>query len=231
MISKEFNPSLFSPYYFVRKGLLSAMQKYSPLLRGNLLDFGCGSKPYKTLFNVDQYTGVDFENEGHPHDNENIDVFYDGKNIPFADNTFDSILCSEVVEHIFNLPEIIKELNRVLKVGGKILITCPFAWKEHELPHDYARYTLYALRDLLEKQGFKIVIQDKSGNFIHVITQLITLYFFDTFYSKVSKVPVINFIFSFCFFFLPNSVGVFFDSITPVKKQFYLNNIIVAEKS
>ena len=45
-------------------------------LNGVLLDFGCGSKPYSSLFKVDEYNGVDFENEGHPHDNEQIDIFF-----------------------------------------------------------------------------------------------------------------------------------------------------------
>ena len=53
------------------------------------MDFGCGSKPYKSLFNVEEYLGVDYYNEGHPHENEQIDVFYDGKNLPFPDNYFD----------------------------------------------------------------------------------------------------------------------------------------------
>jgi len=230
MNKKEFNPGLLHPYYFIRKGLFRSMQKYSSLLNGRLLDFGCGSKPYRSLFKVDEYVGVDFENEGHPHDNEQIDVFYDGKSLPFPDNSFDSVLTSEVFEHIFNLPDIIKELSRVLRPGGKILITCPFLWKEHELPHDYARYTLFALRDMLHNNGFTTRVSDKSGNFIQVITQLTVLYFFDTFYSKVQRIPIIKNIFEFIFFFGFNVIGFVADKILPTKKQVYFNNIIVAEK-
>lgn len=154
MVSKEFNPSLFHPYYFIRSRLLRSVKEHAGNLNGRLLDFGCGSKPYKKFFIVNEYIGVDFVNEGHPHDNEQIDVYYDGKTIPFPDNSFDSILCSEVFEHIFNLPQILVELNRVLKHGGRILITCPFVWKEHELPHDYARYTLFCVKRFIEKKRF-----------------------------------------------------------------------------
>lgn len=230
MVSKEFNPSLFHPYYFIRSRLLRSVKEHAGNLNGRLLDFGCGSKPYKKFFIVNEYIGVDFVNEGHPHDNEQIDVYYDGKTIPFPDNSFDSILCSEVFEHIFNLPQILVELNRVLKHGGRILITCPFVWKEHELPHDYARYTLFALKDLLKKNGFIIQTAEKSGNFIQVISQLIVLYFFDTGYSKVEKIPVVKQIFEFLFIFLPNLFGSIMDKVLPSKNQLYFNNIIVAIK-
>lgn len=230
MISKEFNPSFFHPYYFIRSRLLRSVKVHAHNLKGRLLDFGCGSKPYKDLFSVDEYIGIDFVNEGHPHDNEQIDVYYDGKTIPFPENSFDSILCSEVFEHVFNLPEILAELNRVLKPGGKILITCPFVWKEHELPHDYARYTLFALKDLLQKNGFEVKTSEKSGNFIQVISQLTVLYLFDAGYSKVNKIPVIRHVFTFIFIFLPNLTGAFLSKLLPSKNQLYFNNIIVAEK-
>lgn len=90
-----------------------------------------------------------------------------------------------------------------------MLLTCPFMWKEHEMPHDYARYTLFALEDLLLNQGFKILVKDKSGNFVQVIFQLIILYFHDTFYTKVYKFPVLRYVFQFFFFFCVNAIGVF----------------------
>jgi SAM-dependent methyltransferase len=230
MISKEFRPTFFHPYYFIRTQLLKSVTEHAHHLKGRLLDFGCGSKPYKDLFEVEEYTGVDFINEGHPHDNEQIDVYYDGKTIPFPDNSFDSVLSSEVFEHIFNLPEILVELRRVLKPGGKILITCPFVWKEHELPHDYARYTLFALKDLLEKNNFVVHITDKSGNFMQVISQLTVLYFYDTGYSAVKRIPVLRELFRFLFVFLPNVGGTAASKILPSKNQLYFNNIVVAEK-
>lgn len=230
MISKEFKTSLFHPYYFIRSQLLKSIHGQVHHLKGRLLDFGCGSKPYKSLLNVDEYIGVDFVNEGHPHDNEQIDFYYDGKTLPFPDNSFDSILTSEVFEHVFNLPEILAELSRVLKPGGKILITCPFVWKEHELPHDYARYTLFALRDMLQKNNFTIQATNKSGNFIQVISQLVVLYFHDIGYSKVRELPLLKQLFEFIFFFVPNLFGIILNKILPFKSQLYFNNIVVAEK-
>jgi ubiquinone/menaquinone biosynthesis C-methylase UbiE len=116
-IAKDFSPGLSHPYYFIRRGILSGIRKFAPELNGKLLDFGCGSKPYRSLFNVTEYIGLDFPNPGHDHSKEDIDVLYDGKKIPFPDNYFDAVLCSEVFEHIFNLDGTVGEINRVLRPG------------------------------------------------------------------------------------------------------------------
>lgn len=194
------------------------------------MDFGCGSKPYRSFFNVTEYVGVDFENEGHPHDNEVIDVYYDGKKLPFEAAAFDSILCSEVFEHVFNLEEILKELNRVLKMDGKMLVTCPFVWNEHEVPHDYARYTRFALESLLQKAGFEIVAYSKSGNFITTLFQLSALYFFNAFKGGWRKFFLFRWFYKIAFFFLPNVLGVICNKVLPRNETLYLNNVLVARK-
>lgn len=230
MISSEFRPSVFHPYYFIRKGLLQKIYEHGSVLHGKLLDFGCGSKPYKSLVKVEQYTGVDYVNEGHPHDNEQIDIFYDGKTIPVESDSFDSVLSSEVFEHVFNLEEVLGELHRVLKKGGVMLITCPFVWKEHEVPNDFARYTHFALKHLFEKNGFKVRTMDKSGNFIEVLFQLRVLYFYDNWWPKCKKIPLVNLLSKCLFIALPNAWGALLSKWFPANKQLYFNNIVIAEK-
>jgi ubiquinone/menaquinone biosynthesis C-methylase UbiE len=226
----EFQPSLFHPYYFIRNGLKDNIQKNASHMSGKLLDFGCGSKPYKSLFNVSEYIGVDFENEGHPHDNEQIDIFYDGKSLPFPEKYFDSILCSEVFEHVFNLDEVLGELNRVLKKDGKILVTCPFVWNEHEVPYDYARYTRFALNDILSKRGFEVIEYSKAGNFVTTIAQLIELYFFNTYKGIWQKFFLFRWFYKISFFLLPNVIGLLLNKFLPKNQTLYLNNILVAKK-
>ena len=183
-ISWEFDPSITKPNYLIRNRLLKNIRSLAPQLKGRMMDFGCGQKPYKVLFSVDEYIGVDFENPGHPHLNEAIDVFYDGNTLPFPDEHYDSIFSSEVFEHVFNLEKILKELNRVLKVKGLILVTCPFAFCEHEVPNDYARYTSYAMKHLFVQNGFEVVEQIKTGNTIETIAQLRLIYIHLHIHSK-----------------------------------------------
>lgn len=122
-LSREFDPTFLSPVYLIRHRLLEKIRQYAPSLEGELLDFGCGAKPYQSLFQVKSYTGVDYDGPGHSHEKESIDFFYDGVSLPFPSDRFDSIFSSEVFEHIFNLPQILPELYRVLRPGGRMLIT------------------------------------------------------------------------------------------------------------
>jgi ubiquinone/menaquinone biosynthesis C-methylase UbiE len=122
-VPKKFRPALNNAYYFIRNALYKKIVEHAPALQGRLMDFGCGSKPYQSLFvNVSEYIGVDYASEGHSHAQENIDVMYDGKKLPFSDEHFDSVFSSEVFEHVFNLEEMIPEIKRVMKRGGKVLI-------------------------------------------------------------------------------------------------------------
>ncbi len=234
MVPNNFNPGFSHPLYFIRKGLYSKISLYAPQMNGDLLDFGCGEKPYQSLFTgVKTYTGLDYDSEGHNHANEKIDVYYDGVTIPFEAAHFDSIFTSEVFEHVFTLPQILPELNRVLKIGGQILITCPFSWEEHEVPIDYARYTQFALKDMLEKNGFAILKVDKNGHFLSALHQLFVLYINDhwlhkvfffsrfSFFKKIVRqliVPMLNMSFYIV------------EPILPKSDRFYLNTIIIAQK-
>lgn len=228
--NNDFDPDLFHPYYIIRKGLKEKLTSKSSYMKGRLLDFGCGSKPYKSLFPADEYIGLDYESKGHSHDFEEIDVIYDGVNVPFENSYFDSVLSTEVFEHVFNLPHVLKELNRVLKPGGHLLITCPFVWNEHEVPHDFARYTVFALQSMLEEAGFEIVSVEKSGNFILALFQLKILYFFQTFYGKCRKFFLTKILFTFFFVFLPNLFALFFNFFLPFNDTLYLNNVMVVRK-
>jgi len=82
----------------------------------------------------------------------------------------DGVFSSETFEHIFNLEEIIKEINRVLKKEGLLLATCPFLWPEHEVPYDYARYTSFAMKNLLEKKWIRNYHIRKNRQFLYWCT-------------------------------------------------------------
>ena len=199
-------------------------------MKGRLLDFGCGSKPYKAVFDVDEYIGLDFHGQGHSHANEQIDVFYDGNTIPFESETFDSIFSTEVFEHVFNLEDIIKELWRVLKPGGKIMVTCPYAIAEHEMPNDYARYTSVGLQHLFTKNNFVILKYQKTGSNFEAVMHLNLMIYSMLLMPKLNKVKFLRSIMDPAGTFLINAFTNVIKHILPKRYDLYLNNFIICEK-
>jgi SAM-dependent methyltransferase len=220
-----------NPFYFVRKGLYKGLLQTAPLLAGDVLDFGCGQKPYKSLFtNALSYTGLDIEQSGHVHTDEDIDVYYDGKIIPFGDRHFDHVFATEVFEHVFNIHDVLPEIQRVTKIGGRLLITCPFVWPEHERPYDFARYTSFGIRYLLEQHGYEIEQEIKTGHFLEVILQQQMFYLFTLFPKK----PHLAYMILHQLFILPQIlVGGLLGRILPERAKrndLFHNNIILARR-
>lgn len=228
---QDFHPGLaglfINPFYLARKGLRNGIAALAPSIKGKVIDVGCGRKPYRALFECETYIGLDIENPGHSHENEDIDVFYDGKIFPFEAASFDNALCNQVLEHVFNPDEFLSEIHRVLKPGGKLLLTVPFAWDEHEQPYDYARYSSFGLSHLMEKNGFVIERSIKSVNDSRAIAQL-----WNTFIYKktVTGSGIINMLLTAV---LMAPVSILASLTWPLfgkSRDFYLDNIILAVK-
>lgn len=229
-IPYEFNPGLQHPAYLTRNGLLKAVASYAPELSGRLMDLGCGSKPYQSLFKVSEYIGVDYNSAGHPHHNEQIDVFYDGKTLPFANEHFDSVFSSEVFEHIFNIEEILQEVHRVMKPGGQLLATCPFVICEHESPNDFARYTSFAIKDIMQRNGFKVLQYQKAGNHVTAIMQLRIMYLHMHVLPVLKNIPVLRTMARLAVNISMNGWALLKSKLLPLRDDLYLNNIILCEK-
>jgi SAM-dependent methyltransferase len=230
---QTFNPGIIgfftNPFFFARRSLYDNIVKLAPHIKGETLDVGCGQKPYKHLFQSSKYIGIEVEQEGHDHANEDVDFFYDGKRIPFDDNHFDSAITSQVLEHVFEPDAFLREICRVLKPQGTLLLTVPFVWDEHEQPYDYARYSSFGLKYLLEKNGFQVVTHIKSLNDTRVIFQLINGYIFKkTIYLRSN--PKANLVVSIFLNAWVNVLGLVFGFILPKNNDLYLDNIILVKK-
>ncbi len=229
-VNEQFNPKFIglfiNPFYFARKGLYQNVSELIPNLKGKLLDIGCGSKPYQCLCKVDEYIGMEIDDEGNRNHNY-ADVFYDGKTIPFEDKSFDSILSNQVFEHVFNPNDFLKEVNRVTKMGGVFLMTVPFVWDEHEQPYDYARYSSFGLKHILNENGFEVIEQRKSNNGIEVIFQLLNDYIFK---KTVTKSGYLNLLFILLLMAPVNMIGFIFSKVLPRNNDLYLDNIVLAKK-
>lgn len=215
-----------NPYYFARKGLYEHIVRLAPYIHGKVLDVGCGMKPYAKIFTMRKYIGLEIdtlENRA----KKKADYYYDGKSFPFGSQEFDSLITSQVFEHVFNPDQFLTEINRVLKDNGYLLLTVPFIWDEHEQPFDYARYSSFGIRHLLENHGFQIVISEKSIKDIRVVFQLLNVYIYKKLSTKNKAIKLLAML----FMLGPvNILGTFFRLITPHNEDLYLDNIILAKK-
>lgn len=121
-------------------------------LNGDLLDVGCGQQPYRAYFTkVRTHKACDFD-----ADRGNVDFACPADRIPMADGSLDSILCTEVLEHVPDPIAVWNEFHRLLRPGGKVLLTTPMYWPPHELPYDFYRYPEHGLRRLIAESGFDL---------------------------------------------------------------------------
>ena len=230
-IEKEkFKPSFFSifyhPFFFIRREIYFFLEMNSNFLSGKLLDFGCGSKPYEKLFkNLNDYVGVEVAGN---KENLKSDIYYDGISLPFADNTFDSILCTEVFEHVEQLDDVIFELYRILKPGGRMIVTTPFMCMEHEMPYDFRRFTLNGLINFMKKKNFKIIKSKKLLNNFHVFFQTLNFYICQVFLKK--KTLYLKYIVYFLLIGPVNFLSLIFNFFLPKTKEMYFGSGIVVEK-
>jgi SAM-dependent methyltransferase len=129
----------------------------------SVLDAGAGECAYKKYFAHCEYRSVDMA-IGEPIWNyANLDYVAPLDKLPIENETFDVILCTQVVEHLKRPIESLKELYRVLKPYGYLFLTAPMAHKEHQVPYDYFRYTSYGLKYILSEAGFKETQVDPIG--------------------------------------------------------------------
>lgn len=119
-----------------------------------VLDAGAGKSPYRNLFKHARYEAADFAQLSTAY--APLDYVCDITDIPVEDATFDRVICNQVLEHVSEPEKAIAELFRVLKPGGRIFLSAPLFFAEHQKPYDFFRYTQFALRKMFEDAGFEI---------------------------------------------------------------------------
>lgn len=138
--------------------------------RGTLLEVGCGAQPYRCYVPEGcAYKALDWERarDVFAYDNDDT-TYYDGTNFPFPDVSFDSVMHTEVLEHIIDPGFFLSECARILKPGGELFFTVPFQARYHYIPYDYWRYTPAGLAVLLERAGFSEWSIANRGNDVTV---------------------------------------------------------------
>jgi SAM-dependent methyltransferase len=172
-------PALRNPNLLRRLGdlqLASIWRDLRPLLAhetGDVLDVGCGEQPYRSLLaHAKSYTGLDIAESsdrfGYARDDT---VYVSGYPWPVPDRSVDLALCTEVLEHVLEPTELLTEVRRCLRPGGRLLMTVPFAARWHFVPFDYWRFTPSAITHLLREAGFVNIKVYSRGNPVTVTAQ------------------------------------------------------------
>jgi len=227
---EQFEPTalglLLNPYFFARRALLRELTPLLGSLHGDVLDVGCGRMPYRKFTSASRYLGVDVDTPA-TRELGCADVFYDGHSLPFPAASFDAALCSQVLEHVFEPEAFLREIARVLRPGGQLVLSVPFVWDEHEQPHDFGRYSSFGLAALLERNGFTLETQRKATCGAWAVVQLASGFLF-----KVTRSPsrLLNLATQLILIAPVNIVGGAGALILPRNSELYLDNIVLARK-
>ena len=154
--------------------IAASYDKYIKLYAtGNLIDLGCGKAPLFLAYRdyVSSNTCVDWGNSA--HDSAYLDLQCDlAATLPFHDQEFDTIILSDVLEHVPQPEHLWREMARILSDGGRVLMSAPFYYWLHEQPHDYYRYTRFALSRFAEASGFRVIVLEPLGGVPEILTDI-----------------------------------------------------------
>lgn len=141
---------------------------------GRLVDLGCGKVPLFQAYGgyVTENICLDWEHTAHT--NDHLDYTCDlNKRLPFNDGEFDTVILSDVLEHVAEPEQLWHEISRILRPEGKLLANVPFFYWLHEQPHDYYRYTEFALKRFAQLAGFRMLVLTPVGGAPEVLTDIV----------------------------------------------------------
>jgi SAM-dependent methyltransferase len=141
--------------YETYRMLERAQQETAPGAR--VLDAGSGEGQFRHYFDHAQYAGVDLAVGDAAWDYTALDAQVNLLRLPFRANSFDAAVCIQTLEHVNEPQQVIREIGRVLRPGGRLYLSAPMCWHQHQKPHDYFRYTSFGFRYLVENAGMRVL--------------------------------------------------------------------------
>lgn len=176
---RHFAETCIHPLYWVRRSIRQRLKANAHHAWGRMLDAGAGDRPYESIFRplVSHYIAIDLMPSGMDRV-LNPDVLCDMEALPFGTAAFDTVLFTEVLEHVTNPALAIRNIHRVLTPGGSLICTVPFAFPIHDA-HDYRRYTHQGLAQLFQHAGFEVITVQPICGSGKTVAALVNLYLFD----------------------------------------------------
>lgn len=153
--------SRFTPWKFnwlANHKIIAALEKVRSHAHGELLDIGCGSKPFAPIFagQVSRYWGSDLAASRYLG-GERPDAFASAEAQPFKSGAFDTVLGLSMLTYLPEPGRMIDEAHRVLRPGGTLILEFTQMVPLHDEPWDFFRFTRFGAKYLLERSGFEVV--------------------------------------------------------------------------
>lgn len=204
-----------SEYLFYSNFLAPLKAAITSYGKGDVLDIGCGNKPYQKYFgsNLEKYIGCDVVQSS----SNCVDVLCEAVKIPLEANQFDTAISTQVIEHVSEPQAMVNEAYRLLKPGGHFIVSSNMYWPLHEEPYDFFRFTKHGFRHLLEKAGFEVLSIAPNGGKWALFGQV----FFQTIPWWLVMPKFVKWFFNSIFSFLDKK---FFDDRSTI------NYVVVAKK-
>lgn len=229
---KYLGPTPFYAGYWGRKRIDDAIASHAHLAHGVLFDVGCGSKPYEKKFEpfIKEYIGLEYSPDSGYRGNK-ADFCGDAASLPLADECVDTILCTEVMEHIHDPERTIAEFARVLRPGGTLITTAPFVYPIHDA-YDFFRYSPDGLAAMMKRYNLTIdEVKPLSGTGV-TLALMLNMYWYDTGFIWTKWLYPVGVILRpllwlLCFFI--NLLGGLFEVILP-SKILAFNHLTIARK-
>ncbi|WP_228126529.1 class I SAM-dependent methyltransferase [Candidatus Marinarcus aquaticus] len=227
--------SIHQPDVYVTDGFFlnwrqmkKSILKASHYVKGKCLDIGAGQAPYKKYLE-EKCTEYIISDSSLTHKEmfKASDVQFvnaEATSLPFASETMDTVILTQVLEHVFDYQDVIIEAKRVLKKEGILLLSVPFIYQAHAQPYDFFRFSEFGLKTLLEKNGFEVIEFHYQGYLGTTLISIINGYIWDRTskfrcFRNIVCLPIILPIFVF-----NNIIGLFLDTF---KAQSFSPNFFV----
>ena len=213
-------------YFYLTPASLTLLRGLQPLVetycRGRVLDAGAGRGVYRELLQdqADDYIGMDITST------KATNVVGDAQRLPFADASFDTVFCSQVLEHVPEPWLVLAEFRRVLKDEGRLILTVPHISWLHNEPYDYYRYTSHGLTYLLTRGGLVVSDIMPVGGLFSLLGHVGSSLWMNLLFGIPFIHPVVR-----GFNRLWVSLAAWLDGVTEEKKVFALNYVCTARKN
>jgi len=218
--------------YWVRVRIDGAIVENAELAHGVLLDIGCGNKPFEKIFEpfVEKYIGLEYSPESGYRGNK-ADFCGDAAFLPLANESVDTILCTEVMEHVPNPEKTIEEFYRILRPGGTVITTAPFVYPVHDA-FDFFRYSPDGLAAIMKRQGLTVEKVEPLSGAAVTLAAMFNMYWYGSGFTWTKWLYPIGVILRpilLLFCFVVNVLGGIFEKVIPAT-GFSFNHLTIAKK-